>query len=258
MKVGVIFYHKDVKKYNSSWLKKCVDSILNQSYNDFSIYELNYGGDGYSIFSGLGIKNDFNFYNRKFINHAEAMNYLFDLTIKDGIDILFNTNVDDYYEPNRFEVQIQKIKEGYDLVSSNFKIIGDSDEVVESMTMHRFDFEKEFEKEHNIIAHPSVCWSKNFIKKNRYDINDIPREDFKLWKKTFNKYKFFICEEYLLNYRKHLNQITSVVKQQTPKNENVYQFSFPLNNQNIQLRCRCGEVINKVKYNFCPKCNIIY
>ena len=44
----------------------------------------------------------------------------------------------------------------------------------------------------NIIAHPSVCYSKNFVKNNRYDSNRIPEEDWDLWKRTCDKYKFTI------------------------------------------------------------------
>jgi hypothetical protein len=256
MRVSVIFYHKGIKKYKREWLEKCVDSILNQSYNDFSIYELNYGGDGYSLLSDLSISKEFNFYNRYFENHAEGINFLFDIAIKDKVDILFNTNLDDYYHLDRFQIQIEKVKQGYDLVSSNFRIIKELDDHVKEMIMSNLDIKEEFNKGHNIIAHPSVCFSKNFFKKNKYNISDLPEEDFRLWKKTIDKFKFYICDEFLLNYRKHNQQITSVSNEVV---EEIQPFYFTNTiNFNQQNRCRCGEPINKVKYNFCQKCNIIY
>ena len=74
------------------------------------------------------------------------------------------------------------------------------------------DIKTNLDSDHNIIAHPSVAFSKKFWSDelNRYNINNVGREDLDLWKSSINRgYKFYIAEEILLNYRIHGNQVTS-------------------------------------------------
>lgn len=163
----VILYHKDIKiLYKPEWIKQCIDSIKNQSLNDFIVYEIDYGGSDYSISKEYGIDN-FIFFSKKLENHVEAMNFLFDQISKEDFDCVFNINLDDWYLSNRFEIQYEKIKEGFDIVSSNF-IIFDSDGTTKKMKFDDKNIIEEFNIDHNIIAHPSVCFSKNFILNNRY------------------------------------------------------------------------------------------
>ena len=50
MKIAVILFHSNIKQlYKQRWIDTCLDSIINQTYNDFTFYEINYGGDGYSV-----------------------------------------------------------------------------------------------------------------------------------------------------------------------------------------------------------------
>lgn len=49
-KCAVIFFHKNIQKiYKQHWIDKCVKSVLAQSYHDFDIFEINYGGEEYSV-----------------------------------------------------------------------------------------------------------------------------------------------------------------------------------------------------------------
>jgi hypothetical protein len=217
MKSAVILYHKNINKiYKSEWIEECIQSIINQTYKDYFIYDLNYGGDDFN-FSNY-FDNNYNFFSENLENHAEAMNYLFDKCIEDDMDCVFNINLDDCYDLNRFDIQLGKIKEGYDIVSSNFKYIGDIKSI-------RFTEDSKFEyhnykdlditdrlKIDNIIGHPSVCYSRNFINKNKYIPTEIPKEDWELWKRTSSNFRFYICEEVLLSYRIHEEQITSKVR----------------------------------------------
>jgi hypothetical protein len=212
MKVAVILYHKNINKiYKSEWIEECIQSIVNQTYKDYFVYDLNYGGDDFN-FSSYFDKDCYKFFSENLENHAEAMNYLFDKCIEDDIDCVFNINLDDCYDLNRFDIQLGKIKEGYDIVSSNFKYIGDfkfngwggQDEF--KYSGENISEKLEFD---NIIGHPSVCYSRNFINKNKYIPSEIPKEDWELWKRTSGKFKFYICEEFLLFYRIHSEQITT-------------------------------------------------
>jgi hypothetical protein len=214
MKIAVILFHSNIKQlYKQRWIDTCLDSIINQTYNDFTFYEINYGGDGYSVLENKKYEQKSKFWNLKKNNHAEAMNFLFDRVSEDDCDLVFNINLDDFYDLRRFEIQIDFAKHGYDITSSDFSYIQEIDDFNDNLLfdMNVSDYEdiNFILKNHlNIIAHPSVCYSKNFVKNNRYDSNRIPEEDWDLWKRTCDKYKFTIINEVLLYYRRHSKQIT--------------------------------------------------
>lgn len=299
MKIATILYHKNILSiYKEEWIKRCVESIKEQTFTDFVIYELNYGDGELNLGDKYGFEQTHHFYNQRFENHAEAMNFLFQECLEDNVDIVINNNMDDYSDPKRFEIQINKIKEGYDIVSSNFEFVDGGGVLGHRMNMAYYYHKEEFEKGHNIVCHPSVCYSRNFIENNRYDGNEIPEEDFNLWKRTIDNYKFYICPEYLIKYRFHQNQITTsssikqkeeefeketqrlfkdlniVLKDPGVKEEKVNDIKkeikriegvFPTKPMSVRKSgsvirnlCSCGEPINKIEYNYCPKCNKLY
>lgn len=209
VKIGVVFYHSNICDiYPMDWIKECFESIINQSYSDFSIYELNYGDDDFRLSRYFDFNKDYHYYQRKFNNHADAMNCVLDKAIEDGCDYVFNTNMDDNYHTNRFKTQISIALKGYDIVSSNFVYIDENGKKGKYFDFSNVNIKDNLKADNNVIAHPSVCYSKKFILENKYNSDKIPREDLELWKSTINKYKFFICPEYLLNYRIHQNQVS--------------------------------------------------
>lgn len=212
-KIGVIFYHKNILKiYYPHWVKKSVESILDQRGFDFKIYEVNYGGEDYSVLSETNSSRESVFYSEEFENHAQAMNYILDKAFGDGCDYVFNTNLDDYYSGDRIQKQMEFLDQGFDLVSSNFCYIegdGNHDSVLKYMTMSDGDIQTHFNKNNNVVAHPSVAYSKRFWSQNRYIDTEIPEEDFSLWKRALsNGFSIKIVPEYLLFYRLHSSQIT--------------------------------------------------
>lgn len=253
MKVATIIYHKNILSiYKEEWIEKCIDSIKNQSFKDFIVYELNYGGDKLNLGEKYNLDNH-KFYNKKLKNHAEAMIFLFKKCIEDGIDVVFNNNMDDYSDYKRFEIQLSKIKEGYHLVASNFNHVSEDNIFIRDMNFSKLDIEEEFKKNHNIICHPSVCYSREFIENNSYIPSEIPEEDFNLWKRTILNYKFYICDEFLLNYRIHKNQISG-----RDKSKITILPEFNIMVSPGLIRCSCGEPKDKIRYNFCQKCNKLY
>jgi len=212
-KVGVIFYHKNILQiYYPHWVKKSVESILNQKYSDFKIYEINYGGESYSVLDGFQHSKELSFYSCPLDNHAQAMNFILDKAFEDGCDYVFNTNLDDYYSGDRIQKQLQFFNFGYDLVSSNFCYIegdGHSDRILKYFEVSDKKIEEEFKNNNNIIAHPCVAYSKKFWENNRYTDSEIPEEDFSLWKRSLqNGFSLGIFPEYLLFYRLHNSQVT--------------------------------------------------
>lgn len=220
MKVAVIFFHSNILNlYKKRWIIESVNSILNQTFKDFDIHEINYGGDGFSLGELCDFSNHKHyFYNEKLKNHIYGEQYLFD-KCKNDYDIIFNTNLDDISYPERFEKELNLYKSGnYDVVYTDIeymKEVCDKDEVFFDLNLRRYNTHKDIEYQvlngHNVIANPTVLYTKRFLQENKLDL-DIYRtnqEDFDLWKRTIRKYNFGIVPEILLKYRIHKNQISN-------------------------------------------------
>jgi hypothetical protein len=119
-------------------------------------------------------------------------------------------NVDDWYALNRFEKQIPAIEQGFDVVSSNFYRVNDDESVKQSFRFHDRDIIKEAAKEHNILAHPVLCYSREFwLNCDRLQEKEIPFDDFMLWKRSYKKnFKFIILPYFLLFQRIHSNNVS--------------------------------------------------
>jgi len=214
LKVAVIIYHKNASTiYEKDWIYRCLKSISDQTYEDFDTFELNYGDDdkSYTFETGSNLKT---FISKPMKNHIEAMNYLIDICLEDGYDVIFNTNLDDYYTPDRFAKQILAIQNGAQLVSSNFNYFTDERGIFKRMDMARYgNIGIQLRRGHNVLAHPVIAYHKSFFDGGlRY--NDlIGYEDKDLWQRASKlEKKMVILPDYLLNYRIHENQITKTHK----------------------------------------------
>jgi len=212
MRCAVIFFHSNALSiYKKEWIEQCVDSIRNQSMKEFEIYEIDYLGAGQSLCKIDGHK--YHFVSKKLGNHIQAMNFIINKAFKSGCDLVFNTNIDDYFSPKRFEKQLKLIQSGFDLVSSNFHYINDSG-IIRNMDMFRHgSIKKNLDRNHNVIAHPCIAISKKFWDlKLRYNEKLVGKEDLDLWQRSIDRCNFYILPDYLLFYRIHANQITKEFK----------------------------------------------
>lgn len=203
MKAAVIIFHKNVDEYiPREWVNKCIDSIRAQTYKDFDVFELNYGGNKQVYPGSIFIRKEFN-------NHAEAHNYLLDGAFSEGYDCAFNVNIDDYYASNRLEVQLKYIEQGYDVVSSNFYRFW-PDGTVLPLKFDHLNPALEARCGHNIIAHPVCCYSRNYwLNCGGLNPAEIPQDDFELWKRSYARgFKFVIAPEFLLWHRVHDNNVS--------------------------------------------------
>lgn len=202
MKIALICYHKNISTiYPVEWIDKFRESILNQTHKEFDIVEVNYGSLGERIFEQS------EFIVRQSVNFVETMNYLLDLCTENGYDYVFNSNVDDHFALNRIERQLTILQNGYDIVSSNFVLIDDKDKELFSHKFHLMNIKRELMRNHNIIGHPSVAYSRKFFERERYDPTAIPFEDLNLWKRTIDQYSFHILPDQLLFHRIHSNSV---------------------------------------------------
>lgn len=201
-----MIFHKNITTYYpKEWIDKCYDSIRNQSYRDFDVFELDYGGGSNHTYKGS------NFRSVNLGNHADAHNYLIDWIYSEGYDCAFNVNVDDWYALNRFELQIPYVELGYDAISSNFYRVNNDESVKQEFRFHYKSWGFEASKGHNIMAHPVMCYSRKFMELADHLVaEEIPRDDFNLWKKCYaqGELKFIILRDFLLFQRIHDNNIS--------------------------------------------------
>lgn len=202
-KAAVIIFHKNSWKYPLKWVTECISSIKNQTYKKFDVFEIDYGGNNVQIYSGS------RFMSVKLADHAEAHNFLLDIVFFLGYDSAFNVNIDDFYALDRFEKQLKYVDAGYDIISSNFHNIDGAGTIINDMQVSKLNIGKEFKRGHNIIAHPVLCYSRNFWTScTRLNPKEIPVDDFNLWKRSIDRFKFVILPEYLLYYRVHNDKIS--------------------------------------------------
>jgi hypothetical protein len=223
-KIAVIFFHKNIYNlYNEYWIDKCIQSVLDQSYKNFDIFEINYGNEDKSIFHNKNIKNHgHNFFIKNYNTHTEAMLFLLSKCFDEyKYDIVFNTNLDDYYHINRFEEQIKNLEEGNVLNSTMWTYIEQKDKDIKEddicLTTHCNTFfckndnfickkynnlndiqynaenvnyeliKKELFNKNNILNHSGICFTKIFWNsKDKYGNflryrRDKPFEDLSLW-----------------------------------------------------------------------------
>lgn len=188
MKVSII-----VPVYNmEKKLKKCIDSIINQEYNDIEIIIVNDG----STDNSLKIINQYDDYRIKLIDQknmgiSEARNN--GLKIATGDFICF-VDSDDYIEPNMIKVLVDKIKEtNSDIVVCDYYIFDDNYNKEEKIVGNDSIFGKD------LYAHPEMIklidfapWNKIY-KSKLFDDISFPKntkyEDFDAILKVFSKAK---------------------------------------------------------------------
>ena len=234
MKAAVILFHKNIPLiYKIEWITLCLESLNAQTYQNFDILEICYGEENISLCEIYDyiFKDKKKYYWHKVLkNHAHAQNFLLDKAFKEmDYDVVFNTNLDDFYSPFRFELQIEVVKKGYDLISSNFTHVQENNYQRKNLNVAYIPrnyknrpneyIKLKLNTNDNVIAHPCVCYTRNFWLGTKTGYPDaIPREDLLLWKRMINEgMKFFILPHYLLFYRIHGNQITQKAKKGTYK-----------------------------------------
>jgi len=241
MESAVIIYHKNALNYcQHRWLIKCLDTIENQTYKNFDIFEVSYGNteDECSIIKHFNKLNNHKlfYFHQPMKDHSYAMNFLLnkvfakDTTYK----YCFNINIDDFYDLSRFERQVQIIKKlNYDAVSSNMIYVDKNNNKIKDINYLAYTFvspkkialqtqiqkeqeyiKNEFSKNHNIVAHPCVCYTRRLWELAGPYENKVPVEDLLFFKKISDdkRLKIHIMKKPLLYYRIHTNQTVATHK----------------------------------------------
>ncbi|MCI9359967.1 MAG: glycosyltransferase [Hungatella sp.] len=194
---------------NLSWIQQSIESILGQTYRDFEfiiIVDNPYIGDEIIEFLDRQCENDGRIKlirNEQNVGLARSLNL--GIHIASG-DYIARMDADDISEKNRFEREIQFIKEGeYDLVSAyKINIDENGNEIGVDLPIDRNP--NKVLRYSNIIVHPLVLVKTEVLKRlNGYRLL-INSEDLDLWLRMIDSgYRLGILKEYLLRYRVRFN-----------------------------------------------------
>lgn len=178
-------------------------SIENQVMKT-AIFEIDYGyGKEERIFK------DSIYEQMEMPTHADAHNYLCRKAVAAGFDYVANTNIDDLYHHERISRQSLYLKDN-DVVSCDMtQINGDNEVIRPNILFSQMNIREHAATGHNVVAHPAVIYSKKFIEESGLLVgSEIPKDDFNLWKRSYDKFNFFIVPFVLLYYRIHTNNIS--------------------------------------------------
>lgn len=190
------------------YIKKCIQSILDQSYKDWELIIIDDGSTDKS-FNELKkfeqndvrikiIKNEKNQGLPNSLNHA--------ISVSNG-EFIIRVDADDICLQNRFEVLIDNITKkensNIDVLGSNAYFVNKENKIIgqSSMPINSEDFKKEIYKR-NPFIHSSVIIRKSFLLKNNlYDKKFIKAQDYDLWLRGYKYNNYKNLEKILLNYR---------------------------------------------------------
>ena len=236
-KSAVIFFHKNIDSICCpKWITDCVNSVMTQSYQDFDIFEIDYGATNHSVVDHRHVNGNgkkYFYYSEELHDHSQAMMFLLNKCFSMGYDVVFNTNMDDIYHPDRFQKQLAEVDNGNQLISSYWYYINEENEIVNHIDQnilfakypHHDDYPldiilSELDNDMNVINHSNVCFTRSFWEsfdkygnRLRYR-DDRPYEDLTLWRRAAeNGIKMKIIPEYLIYYRIHSKSIGSDKKE---------------------------------------------
>lgn len=195
-----------VWKPNIDQLKLCVDSIVNQTYNDLEIIIIyrktqEFDDKFYALISR---------YNDNRIKIVENKRSGFTNSLNEGIknssgEFIARIDADDYCETNRFERQLEfKEKNEYNIVGSWAYSISDDGKVIgkiEPPITH-----SEIRKKimfHCPMLHPTILMDRKVIDEiGAYDESFVHAEDYEFYFRAMSKnYRFGNVQEYLTYIR---------------------------------------------------------
>lgn len=190
------------------YIKKAIDSILNQTYSDFEFLII----DDASTDETVSIIKSYNDARIQLIEkpinsgYTNSLNY--GLKLAKG-KYIARMDGDDISLPERFAKQVDFLDKNLDVVlcGTAFCIIG-TNEII-SIPQNHEEIKLALLK-NNCIAHPSVMMRKSILDKGSilYDLAKEPSEDYDLWVRLISKGKLHNLLEVLLKYRIHDKQVS--------------------------------------------------
>jgi glycosyltransferase involved in cell wall biosynthesis len=210
-KVSIVMPVFNADKY----LKATIESILNQSYENFELILINDG----STDNSETIIRSFTDNRIKLLNNQGNKGLIYSLnkafSISEG-KYIARMDSDDLAHKDRIKIQVEYLENNIDvgIVSSNAIMFSDRYPIIKKSTNYNKDndaikCELLFR---NRIIHPSVMLRSSIVKTGFQDIYNpkhLMCEDFGLWQLLISKYKFFVIQDNLVRYRMTNSSITT-------------------------------------------------
>lgn len=188
--------------YNAEkYLRKAIDSVLNQSFADF---ELILSDDG-STDNSLSIIKSYDDKRIRLISDGvnKGISYRLNEQIENAKGEFFaRMDADDIMFPNRIQQQFDFLinNPNVDIVGAYSVIIDETNNIIGSRTSSIpssfYDVLKQ-----NVFIHPTVMGKTSWFNKFKYTDELKGVEDYDLWVRSFSSSQFSIMKEYLLFYR---------------------------------------------------------
>ena len=232
---------------NPKFLKEMIESILNQTFNDFEFILLNDSPNNKEIKDiVLSYKDNRIIYveNEENIGISKSRNKLLELAKGEYIAIFDH---DDISLPQRLEKQVNFLDKNprIGVVGSNFRRFSNNRK--SKNPENNLDIKINLVVRGCIMTHSSVMIRKSLLTGNgiKWEEDYSPCEDYMLFANLIDKTMFYNIQEPLLIYRDHENNTTHNQSKMMEDKENLiknilykkypYYASFPSNSSSINL-----------------------
>lgn len=198
-----------------SQVKSAVASILNQSFEEFDfiiVLDGDFSSKEYLL--SLDDPRIVILENEKRMGLGYSINKAISFTKAKNI---FRMDSDDISSFDRLATQISYEKKGYNLLSSSCYVIDEKNNIIGKSRIYPFhNIIRRFQMYFlglNPVIHPSVLIKREILLKYKYDPKMTYAQDFDLWMRMSNEYKFYFMKERLIYYRKHQYNVNKVSEQ---------------------------------------------
>jgi len=201
--------------YNAEkYIDEAIQSILNQSYEDFEFLIIN------DCSTDATEKIILSYKDKRIKYYANQENLGVAKTLNKGLKYakgkyIARMDADDVSMINRFEEQIKHMKQ-YDIVGSNIIIV---DEHTKQIGLR--EYEQNIDniiKTKSPVAHPTVMIKRKLLQRG-YDTEFEAAQDYELWLYLYSQgAKIKNIQQYLLKYRQHKNTIKNTKTKTTIRN----------------------------------------
>ena len=209
-----------ISAYNSeNFIKEAIDSVLSQTFTDFEFIIINDA----STDSTESIIKSYDDPRIKLIKNDKNIGLTKSLNI--GIELakgkyIARMDADDISFPERFQKQFDFMEQNpdIDVCGSWYELFGERNGIINTPENDRDIKDILFFK--NCIAHPTVIMRKETLDKYfvKYDDGFPCSQDYELWCRVADRFKFANIPEVLLKYRVHKEQIGTAKR----KEQDVY------------------------------------
>jgi len=200
--------------YNGEkFLKKAINSLLNQTYREFTFYITDDGSkdNTWGILSAYNDKRIVLDQNKNNLGLTRVLNSIIHSLTE---DIIIRMDADDISHPDRIKKILSafQIGQSIDLVTSWASIIDKKDRFLRHTLESRIDEQliSKYFSLFNFFSHGACAFKRNaFNELGGYDESFELSQDYQLWLKFFlAKKKIKIINEHLYYIRKHRNSLS--------------------------------------------------